>query len=799
MRTWGVTGEGCSRWLVYSPPAFCPQARASPPPHPSRTCSCSPRRPRSATTRSRPASRRSRRSAPPTASTVDATEDSTAFTAANLAQYDAVVFLSTTGDVLTAEQQDAFEDYIAAGNGYVGIHAAADTEYEWDWYGDLVGAYFASHPPGTPTATVDVEDATHPSTAPVPARWTRTDEWYNYKPPAAGATAGARTTAARYDVHVLATLDETTYDEQDGSASADDHPIAWCSNFAGGHSWYTGMGHTSESFAEPAFRAHLLGGLQSVTDLAGAGCGPNQVPSPSAADFEKVTLDDDTENPFELDIAPDGRVFYIERDGRVMVWKPTTETTVQVGAIPVTQSQENGLLGIQLAPDFMTTGHIYLAYSALPDSSNQNRLSRFTVVGDQIEPGSEQFIYTWQHQREECCHTGGLARLRARRQPLHLDGRQHQPVRVARLRAARRAPRPRGVGRPADGGELEQPERQDPAHRAAAGSERRARHRDHLHDPGRQHVRRGGPHGEPDAARDLRDGLPQPVPDHGRSASRAGCCSATTARTLASTNPNRGPQGSVEFNVVDQPGFYGWPYCVRDNVPYNDFNFPDGPSGPKFDCANPVNNSPNNTGLTNLPPAQPATTWHGYTRARHALPVPRHGRRADRRPALRLRPDQPEHDQVPRVLRRQVVRRRVERGLDQDHHAERRRQRPRRRRLRPRERLPAPDGHRVRARRLALRDRVGLRLRRQQPRLGHLPDRLRRRAAGGRSPRPTATRTPGRRRSPSQFSSEGSNDPDGTLAHLRLGLRRRRARSTRPRPTRPSRTPRRATTRRRCA
>ena len=79
------------------------------------------------------------------------------------------------------------------------------------------------------------------------------------------------------------------------------------------------------------------------------------------------------------------------------------------------------------------------------------------------------------------------------------------------------------------------------------------------------------------------------------------------------TNPNRGPQGSVEFNVVDQPGFYGWPYCVRDNVPYNDYNFATGVSGPKFNCAAPVNNSPNNTGLTNLPPAQPATTWHGYS------------------------------------------------------------------------------------------------------------------------------------------------------------------------------------------
>jgi cytochrome c len=140
---------------------------------------------------------------------VDATEDSTAFTDANLAQYDAVVFLSTTGDVLTDEQQGAFERFIQAGNGYVGIHAGADTEYGWDWYGDLVGAYFASHPPGTPTGSIDVEDATHPSTATVPTRWTRTDEWYNYKPPAAGPAA-ADDYSPRYDVHVLARMDEST-------------------------------------------------------------------------------------------------------------------------------------------------------------------------------------------------------------------------------------------------------------------------------------------------------------------------------------------------------------------------------------------------------------------------------------------------------------------------------------------------------------------------------------------------------------------------------------------------------------
>ena len=95
---------------------------------------------------------------------VTATEDSTQFNTANLAQYDAVVFLSTTGDVLSATEQDAFEDYMRAGGGFVGIHAAADTEYTWPWYGQMIGGYFRNHPPGTPTATVNIEDPDEPST-----------------------------------------------------------------------------------------------------------------------------------------------------------------------------------------------------------------------------------------------------------------------------------------------------------------------------------------------------------------------------------------------------------------------------------------------------------------------------------------------------------------------------------------------------------------------------------------------------------------------------------------------------------
>lgn len=189
---------------------------------------------------------------------VDAAENADAFTPRTLGRYDAVVFLSTTGDVLNTAQQRAFERYIAGGGGYVGIHAAADTEYDWAFYGGLAGAYFQSHPAIQP-ATVDVENHAHPATAGLGATWERTDEWYNYR------------SNPRDRARVLASLDETSYS---GGTMNGDHPIAWCQEYRGGRSFYTGGGHTKESYAEPAFRDHLLGGIRWATGATEADCRP---------------------------------------------------------------------------------------------------------------------------------------------------------------------------------------------------------------------------------------------------------------------------------------------------------------------------------------------------------------------------------------------------------------------------------------------------------------------------------------------------------------------------------------------
>ncbi len=181
---------------------------------------------------------------------VDTTEDASLFNPENLGRYRAVVFLSTTRDVLDDRQQDAFQDFIRGGGGFVGIHAASDTEYEWPWYGQMVGGYFVSHP-HIQEAKLDVIDRDHPSTRHLPAEWIRTDEWYNidYVNP---------------DVSVLVAIDEASYlvdRENPGDAY---HPMSWYHEFEGGRVFYTALGHTKESFTEPEFLDHVWGGLRYV-------------------------------------------------------------------------------------------------------------------------------------------------------------------------------------------------------------------------------------------------------------------------------------------------------------------------------------------------------------------------------------------------------------------------------------------------------------------------------------------------------------------------------------------------------
>jgi type 1 glutamine amidotransferase len=202
---------------------------------------------------------------------VDATENAGAFTDSNLAQYDVVIFLCTTGNVLSDSQQAAFERYIQAGGGYAGIHSASDTEYDWAWYGGLVGAYFRDHPGGAAgnaqfqVATMNVEDRRTAATRRLGGTWTREEEWYNFR------------TNPRDSVHVLLSVDESTYDPRGysvpgGSPPMGDHPISWCQPYDGGRAFYTALGHKGVYWDEPLLLSHVLGGIEMAAGATRFDC-----------------------------------------------------------------------------------------------------------------------------------------------------------------------------------------------------------------------------------------------------------------------------------------------------------------------------------------------------------------------------------------------------------------------------------------------------------------------------------------------------------------------------------------------
>ncbi|MGH6656994.1 MAG: ThuA domain-containing protein [Actinocrinis sp.] len=176
---------------------------------------------------------------------VDATEDPDAFKPAALDAYAVVVFLSTSGDVLTDDGRAAFASWVRAGGGFVGVHLASGTEYGWEFFGQLVGARFTRHPRFQP-AIVTVEDQRHPASAHLPAHWHVSDEWYEFEASPRGA------------VRVLASIDERCYE---GGTMGEDHPLAWCHENCGGRAFYTALGHDEAAYGDAAFRAHLRGAL----------------------------------------------------------------------------------------------------------------------------------------------------------------------------------------------------------------------------------------------------------------------------------------------------------------------------------------------------------------------------------------------------------------------------------------------------------------------------------------------------------------------------------------------------------
>ncbi|XNR95369.1 ThuA domain-containing protein [Streptomyces sp. R-74717] len=522
------------------------------------------------------------------------TADPAVFDDALLKDFDVIVMLQNSGMVWdTDAQREAMQTYVRNGGGVVAIHNTLDMGIEdsFPWWDEAIngGVHMPAHSPGVLQGTAKVADRVHPSTAGLPERWERPEEWYNFdKNP-------------RGDVHVLVTADETTYNPG-GSAMGADHPISWCRNTEGGRVWATAMGHDTASYSEAAFRTHVIGGVKWA-----AGNKPGDCGGTVWSGYEKVTLDDNTADPMELDVAKDGRVFYIQRSGEVNIYDPATHATTTAGKLDVYTGGEDGLVGMELDPDFKKNHWIYLYYAPAGATEDVNRLSRFTVKGTTLELTSEKKLIDVPAYRDrtfpEPGHTGGAV--------------EFGPDRTLYL----------GVGD-------DTPPNLDPNWQGYAPLDWRA---------GKQML---------DAARtagntnDLRGKILRIKPKNsgGYTIPKGNLFAPGTAKTrpeiyaMGFRNPfrftvdpktgyvhasdygpdrglpttDRGPEGLVEYNVIKKAGNFGWPFCHGNNQAYAPYNPDTKEVGPKFDCANPVNPSPNNTGLTELPPIQQPEIWYGY-------------------------------------------------------------------------------------------------------------------------------------------------------------------------------------------
>ena len=539
---------------------------------------------------------------------VTITEDATQFTDATLRPYEVVVMLHPDGEgILNAAQRTAFERWLQRGKGLVGIHAAANADRDWDWMADSRGgSLFLNHPSGAnqfQQATVKNVDPNHPAMQGIPADWVRTDEWYNF-------------TKEPQNVHVLAKLDESTYDGGGRLAGGRRPPDRLVLELRPRPL----VLHRRSATTAPPGRSRCTASTSRARSSGPPGatpgdCGAPRDGIPTDASFDKVTLDDNTENPMEIAIAPGGNVYFVELAGKVKYYNATTRSVRTVGTIPVHRGNENGLLGIALDPNFATNKWLYLFYSA--PSPEEQHVSRFTVGADgNIDMASEKVLLKIPHQRIVCCHSAGSLTFGPGGLLLHLHRRRQRARRVAGLRPDRRRRPAQQPGRQPGRrprvrlaphlGQHERPARQDPAHQAGA----------------RRHVQRSRRATSSRRSSPIR---PRPSPRSTRWATatrsgsrstrrRAGSTTARSARTPTARTPTAARAATTSSTRSARRATWAGRTASPTTRPTATGTSPRGPAGETFDCAGGPNNTSNyNTGLAKTPPTTGALLWWPYS------------------------------------------------------------------------------------------------------------------------------------------------------------------------------------------
>ena len=581
------------------------------------------------------------------------------FTSANLAQYDAIFFWqasslnrgdTTSPQLFTTAEQQAIEEFARAGGGIGAMHASvtmgagAVTWPWWDAPGDsAIGALMPGHSAtdANNLATVQVSDRHHPSTKDLPDSYRFGDEHYTFSSNVRGTH------------HVLMTLDEESYNVGTGiTRMGADHPIAWCRMYDGARIWSSSLGHFSAAYLENGgdnnLIKHLVGGVRYVAGLAGK---DSDCEATVWTNFSRTVLATDLRGAIGMDIARDGKVYWTEignqainSEGRLRMYNPQTKAT-------------STLLTLQTRADHRVLQRRRQRHGAGPGLRHQP--ARVHLLLAARGPGLQQ-LPRGRPQPHQPLHAqrgrhGRGAGLRAG-DPAGAQGqgRQRQPRRRRGPEHLRRARRRRHA-------ELR-------LRRAACTSARATTSTRSA--PAATATRRwtsatpsATTRATPSAnTNDLRGKILRikPLANATGTAGLGATYSVPagnmfptgTAKTKpeifamgfrnpfsvladpahpgtvvvgdygpdAGTNSTtRGPAGIVEWNRVTKPGFYGWPLCTGDNSAANSYfryTFPNGPSGTRFDCAASTipNESPNNSGLTDLPgPALGADVWHKRT------------------------------------------------------------------------------------------------------------------------------------------------------------------------------------------
>lgn len=563
---------------------------------------------------------------------VDTTENAAAFTEDNLKKYAAVVFLSTTGDVLDLQQQNALKRFIQAGGGFVGVHAAADTEYDWWWYNKLVGAWFQSHPKTQKAKIIKVANTDARFQIETPENWERTDELYNYKKIAD-------------DLTVLYKLDESSYE---GGENGENHPWAWYHDFDGGRSFYTGMGHTDESWTETEFLAHLNSGIKyAIGDNKLDYSKAKEKLRPEDNRFSKKVFAYNLDEPTEMTVLPDGRILFLQRKGEVRLYDPKKDTLITTNVFPTSikytdgKGAEDGMIGLTKDPDFANNHFLYIFYSHPTRSANV--LSRFEFKDDKVDMSSEKELLEVPVQRQTCCHTGGSLTFGPGGNLFISTGDNTSPFE-------------------SDG--------------YSPADERKGRMPfDALKSSSNTNDLRGKIlriHPEPDGTYTIPEGNLFPKGEEktrpeiyvmgNRNPYRISVDQKTGFLYWGEVGPDagndsetRGPRGYDELNQAQKAGYFGWPLFVGGNFAYAKYDFDKKTIGPKHDPQHPMNTSPNNTGKNDLPPVSPPFIYYPYAESPDFPLVKTGGRNAMAGPVFYVDDFKGQSDAFPEYLDKKLI------------------------------------------------------------------------------------------------------------------------------------------------